>query len=130
MTVFREEVFGPPLATAYPQDLDQAIALANDSPLRYGAATFTRDAVGQRDQDAAVAVDGHTPRRWVRLQGNPPDQVPRCNVECARDGSDRSGVVFHSASLARRTWLLWIGEDVHHNYAYNPLHSACRYLEF
>jgi len=41
--VFREETFGPLAAVVRAKDLDQAIALANDSRFGLGAAAWTRD---------------------------------------------------------------------------------------
>jgi succinate-semialdehyde dehydrogenase/glutarate-semialdehyde dehydrogenase len=42
--VWKEEVFGPVAAVARAKDLDEAIALANDTIYGLGAAAFTRDA--------------------------------------------------------------------------------------
>jgi len=42
--VWKEEVFGPVAAVTRAKDLDEAIALANDTPFGLGAAAFTREA--------------------------------------------------------------------------------------
>lgn len=43
MTICREEVFGPVVVVLRAQDLNEAIALANDTPYGLSASVFTRD---------------------------------------------------------------------------------------
>jgi aldehyde dehydrogenase (NAD+)/phenylacetaldehyde dehydrogenase len=56
--VAREEVFGPVLATAPFDDLDEAIAMANDSPYGLAAHVFTQDL--RTAHKAAAALEAGT----------------------------------------------------------------------
>jgi aldehyde dehydrogenase (NAD+)/phenylacetaldehyde dehydrogenase len=56
--VAREEVFGPVLATAPFDELDEAIALANDSPYGLAAHVFTQDL--RNAHKAAAALEAGT----------------------------------------------------------------------
>jgi succinate-semialdehyde dehydrogenase/glutarate-semialdehyde dehydrogenase len=51
----KEEVFGPALPVWRVKDLDEAIALANDSPYGLGASVFTRDL--KRAREAAERLE-------------------------------------------------------------------------
>jgi len=63
--LLREEVFGPVLPVTSFTDMDQAIALANDSPYGLGASVWTSDPRTARDaierlQAGIVWVNHHT----------------------------------------------------------------------
>jgi len=56
MTIAREEIFGPVLAVMKAQDLDQAIALANDTRYGLSASIYTRDLASAQRFIAESAV--------------------------------------------------------------------------
>jgi aldehyde dehydrogenase len=61
MRVFREEIFGPVVSTTSFKDLDDAVAIANDTPYGLGAGVWTRD--GTRAYRAGRAIQAG--RVWV-----------------------------------------------------------------
>lgn len=70
--LFQEEVFGPVLPVATFHDMDEAIALANDSPYGLGASVWTRDPVTAREAVARLQAG----IVWVNLHLKVPPEVP------------------------------------------------------
>jgi len=74
MTIAREEIFGPVLAVLPYDTLDEAIAIANDSPYGLGGAVFTLDrdkamAVARRVRTGSMAQNGIGPQAGLPFGG-------------------------------------------------------------
>ncbi len=70
--LLREEVFGPVLPVATFGSLDEAIALANDTPYGLGASIWTRNPIAARE--AAERLEAGIV--WVNLHLKVPPEVP------------------------------------------------------
>ena len=66
MKLFREEVFGPLVGLTPVETIDEAIAVANDSPYGLGAGVFTRD-VGNAWRFAREVESGNVMINWSPL---------------------------------------------------------------
>ena len=75
--LLREEVFGPVLPAATFADLDEAIALANDTPYGLGASVWTRDPGTAREVTERLEAG----IVWVNLHLKVPPEVPFGGVE-------------------------------------------------
>lgn len=74
MTIAREEIFGPVLAVLPYDSIDDAIAIANDSPYGLGGAVFTRDAdaalaIARRVRTGTIAQNGLGPQAGMPFGG-------------------------------------------------------------
>lgn len=70
--LLHEEVFGPVLPVVTFADLDEAIALANDTPYGLGASVWTQDPITAREATARLEAG----IVWVNLHLKVPPEVP------------------------------------------------------
>ena len=74
MKIAREEIFGPVLSILPYDTIDEAVAIANDSPYGLGGAVFTLDAdkalvVARRIRSGSIAQNGMGPQGGMPFGG-------------------------------------------------------------
>jgi acyl-CoA reductase-like NAD-dependent aldehyde dehydrogenase len=87
----REEVFGPALPIWRVRDLDEAIALANDSPFGLGSAVWTAD-LRAAERVAAELDCGYT---WINSPTKVYDELPFGGLKSSGYGKEHGSEALH-----------------------------------
>ena len=101
MTVAREEVFGPVLAVLTAEDVEEAVALANDTEYGLAASVWTRD----------VSLAHRVSRRlragtvWVNCYEEGDMTVPFGGYKQSGNGRDKSLHAFDKYTELKTTWI-------------------------
>lgn len=101
MRIAREEIFGPVLSTLSIRDVEQAIAVANDSEYGLGAAVWTRD-INRAHRVARALKAGVV---WVNCYDDDDITVPFGGYKQSGIGRDKSLHALEKYSETKTTWI-------------------------
>ncbi len=101
MTIAREEIFGPVLAVIAAQDVDEAVAMANDSMYGLAAALWTRD-VKQAHRVARALRAGTV---WINTYGIYDNAIPFGGVKQSGFGRDMGMHALEQYTHVKSVWV-------------------------
>ena len=101
MTIAREEIFGPVLATIPVSGVEEALAVANDSPFGLAAAIWTRDI--SKAHRAARRLRAGTV--WVNCYDDDDITVPFGGYKQSGIGRDKSLHAIDKYTQTKTTWI-------------------------
>ncbi len=101
MTIAREEIFGPVLATLAFRDLDEAIRIANDTMYGLAAAVWTRD-IDKAHHTARALRSGTV---WINCYDEGDLTVPFGGFKQSGNGRDKSLHALDKYVELKTTWI-------------------------
>jgi gamma-glutamyl-gamma-aminobutyraldehyde dehydrogenase len=101
MRIAREEIFGPVLSVLDFDSLDDAVALANDTPYGLAASVWTSDLRTAHSVSRALRVG----TVWVNCFDHSEVTTPFGGFKQSGQGRDRSLHAFEQYTLLKTTWI-------------------------
>jgi acyl-CoA reductase-like NAD-dependent aldehyde dehydrogenase len=101
MTIAREEIFGPVLSVIEVKDVDEAVAIANDSDYGLAAAIWTRDLTKALEVEKRL----DTGLVWINTLRVGDISVPFGGVKASGSGRDKSLHAFDNVTHRKSVWV-------------------------